>query len=59
MWDKIIKTICAVGGAIAGMFGQWPEMLTILVVAMTLDYISGLSSDPRPLQGGNLYYPEG
>ena len=42
MWDKIIKTICAVGGAIAGMFGQWPEMLTILVVAMTLDYISGV-----------------
>ena len=42
MWDKIIKTICAVGGVIAGMFGQWPEMLTILVVAMTLDYISGV-----------------
>lgn len=42
MWDKIVKTICAIGGAIAGLFGQWPEMLTILVVAMTLDYISGI-----------------
>lgn len=26
---------------------------------VTLDYISGLTSDPRPIQGGNLYYPEG
>ena len=42
MWDKIVKTLCAIGGAIAGLFGQWPEMLTILMVAMTLDYISGV-----------------
>lgn len=42
MWDKIIKTICAIGGAIAGFFGGWPPMLTILVVVMCIDYVSGV-----------------
>ena len=43
MWDKIVKTLCAIGGAIAGLFGQWPAMLTILVAVMALDYISGIT----------------
>ena len=42
MWDKIIKTICAIGGAIAGFFGGWPPMLTILVMVMCIDYVSGV-----------------
>ena len=42
MWDKIIKTICTIGGAIAGFFGGWPPMLTILVVVMCIDYVSGV-----------------
>ena len=42
MWDKIVKTICAIGGAIAGFFGGWPPMLTILVVVMCIDYVSGV-----------------
>lgn len=42
MWDKVVKTLCAIGGAIAGLFGQWPTMLTILVVVMCIDYVSGV-----------------
>ena len=40
-WDKIVKALAAVAGAIAGLFGQWNTMLTILVVVMAIDYISG------------------
>ena len=25
---------------------------------VTLDYIAGITSEPRPIRGGNLYYPE-
>ena len=40
-WDKVIKIIAGVAGAIAGLFGEWTTMLTILVVLMATDYISG------------------
>ena len=40
-WDKIIKWIAGIAGAIAGLFGEWTMMLTILVVVMAIDYISG------------------
>ena len=42
MWDKIVKGVFAVAGAIAGIFGEWNALLTILAVCMVLDYISGL-----------------
>lgn len=42
MWDKLVKGACAVAGAIAGIFGEWNALLTILAVCMALDYISGL-----------------
>ena len=41
-WDKIIKALAAFTGAIAGLFGEWNTMLTILVVAMAIDFITGL-----------------
>lgn len=41
-WDKIVKAICAIGGAIAGLFGEWNGMLTLLAIMMLADYISGL-----------------
>lgn len=41
-WDKITKGVLAVMGAIAGLFGGWNTVLTLLAVAMVLDYISGL-----------------
>lgn len=41
-WDKIFKILAGVAGAIAGLFGEWTTMLTILVVVMAIDYISGV-----------------
>lgn len=41
-WDKIIKATAAVAGAIAGLLGEWNTLLTILVIAMATDYITGL-----------------
>ena len=40
-WDKVIKWLAGIAGAIAGLFGEWTMMLTILVVVMAIDYISG------------------
>jgi toxin secretion/phage lysis holin len=40
-WDKLIKWIAGIAGAIAGLFGEWTGTLTILVVMMATDYISG------------------
>lgn len=42
MWDRIIKAFAAIGGAIAGLLGEWSTMLTLLAVAMGVDYLSGL-----------------
>ena len=42
IWEKAVKGMCAVGGAIAGLFGGWNTMLTLLAAAMVLDYISGV-----------------
>ena len=41
-WDKITKAAFAVAGAVAGLFGEWNTMLTIFVIMMALDYITGL-----------------
>lgn len=41
-WDKIIKAVAVIGGAIAGLLGEWNALLTILMVAMATDYITGL-----------------
>jgi toxin secretion/phage lysis holin len=42
VWDKIIKGAAAVGGVIAGLLGEWNMMLTLLAIAMVVDYVSGL-----------------
>ena len=41
-WEKIVKTLAALAGAVAGLFGEWSPLLTILVAVMSLDYVSGL-----------------
>lgn len=41
MWDKILKGLAALAGFIAGLFGEWPAALTILLTMMALDYVSG------------------
>jgi toxin secretion/phage lysis holin len=42
MWDKIVKGFAAVGGVIAGLLGEWNVMLTLLAIAMVVDYVSGV-----------------
>lgn len=42
MWDKVLKAAAAVAGAVAGFFGEWNVVLTVLLVAMVIDYVAGL-----------------
>lgn len=56
-WDKVLKLLAGVAGAIAGLFGEWNTMLTILVVMMAADYISGwivawCGKSPKTESGG-------
>ena len=41
-WEKTVKTLAALAGAVAGLFGEWSPLLTILVAVMSLDYVSGV-----------------
>lgn len=40
-WDQVTRTVAAIGGAIAGMYGGWNGTLTVLVVFMVADYFLG------------------
>lgn len=56
-WDKILKWLAGIAGAIAGLFGEWTTTLTILVVVMAIDYISGVivaacGKSPKTEAGG-------
>ena len=42
IWNKAVKTLATIGGAIAGIFGEWSMLMTVLATAMVLDYISGV-----------------
>ncbi len=42
MWEKVIKGCSLAVGAAAGIFGEWTMLLTVLVIAMSLDYLSGV-----------------
>lgn len=44
VWDKIIKGIAVAGGAIAGLYGGWSALLTVLVSVMAIDYLTGLAT---------------
>ena len=58
MWDKIIKIGAMLAGAVAGFFGEWPTALTILLVMMVVDYITGvmvaISGQSPKTDGGGL-----
>lgn len=57
-WDKVVKVLAAAAGAVVGLFGEWNTMLTILVVMMTVDYVSGwivaLCGKSPKTEGGGL-----
>lgn len=56
--DKMIKWVCAVAGAVAGLYGEWSTALKILAVMMAVDYISGVlvavSGRSPKTEGGGL-----
>ena len=57
MYDKIIKTLSLLTGAIAGLYGEWTSALTILVIMMTVDYLTGIlvaitGKSPKTAGGG-------
>ena len=41
MWEKLLKTLAAVVGAIAGFFGEWTILLTALCLFMSIDFLTG------------------
>lgn len=42
VWDKIVKALAMLGGAIAGLFGGFDTMMMVLIACMVIDYITGL-----------------
>lgn len=42
-WEKIVKGVALVGGAIAGALGGWDALLSVLVAMMAIDYVSGVA----------------
>lgn len=42
MWNKPFKALMAAAGAVAGLFGAWTPALTILVIMMLVDYVTGV-----------------
>ncbi|MGN0777725.1 MAG: holin family protein [Aristaeellaceae bacterium] len=41
-WDKLVKALAAIGGAIAGAFGGLDTMMLVLVAFMVIDYVTGM-----------------
>lgn len=42
LWEKITKILAVLGGAVAGAFGGWDALLSVLVAMMAIDYVSGV-----------------
>lgn len=40
-WDKMVKTLALIGGAIAGALGGWDTMMIVLCCMMGIDYTTG------------------
>lgn len=56
-WDKIVKMLAGIAGAIAGMLGEWDVMLTVLACFMVIDYVTGVAvawrkKSPKSENGG-------
>lgn len=57
IWDKAIKAAASVAGVVAGLFGGWNMLLTVLAVLMVMDYGTGLivalrGKSPKSETGG-------
>lgn len=40
-WDKITSGLCAIGGALIGLYGGWSVLIKVLLIFNVLDYLSG------------------
>ena len=43
VFDKAVKALAAMGGAVAGALGGWDALLRVLVAMMAADYASGVT----------------
>ena len=63
VWERILKILAALGGAVAGWFGGWSALLTALAVVMCLDYITGcmaaFAGKSTKTEGGRCRPPYG
>lgn len=41
-WDRVVKAVALVAGAVSGLFGGFDTIMWVLVGFMALDYLSGL-----------------
>ena len=41
IWDKVLKIAAAGLGAVAGIFGGWDWLISVLLACMVADYVSG------------------
>lgn len=41
-WDKILKVLAVIAGAVAGMFGGFDTLFVVLLTFIVIDYITGL-----------------
>lgn len=57
-WDKTVKLLAGLAGAIAGLYGGWGPTLSVLCVAMALDFLSGwtvaIAGKSKKTEGGHL-----
>ena len=42
-WDKLVKILIAAAGAVGSAFGGWTITMTVMVVAMAIDYMTGIA----------------
>ena len=55
-WDKLVRMLAAAGGAVAGWFGGFDQMMAVLSAMMALDYLTGCTV---ALMGRSMKTPGG
>lgn len=57
-WKYVVDGVAAIGGLIAGLYGGWPGIMTVLVVFMVADYVLGcacaLTGKSTKTEGGGF-----
>lgn len=57
-WETILRALAAAGGFIAGLYGGWDGLMTVLVIFMVVDYLLGcacaLTGKSDKTEGGHF-----